>query len=67
MKTRSQSRSELNNFIFDFDESSRYWKQNKKSMKNGTYVYVCQKQNKSGALCSHKCLPRENYCKKHLS
>ena len=69
MKTRSHTRIALNNLIFefDFDDSSRCWRQNKKSMKNGTYVYVCQNQNKSGGFCSHKCLQGVNYCKKHLS
>jgi len=41
MKTRSQTRNEVkkNEFIFDFDNSSKAWLQNKIRLGNGTYKY----------------------------
>ena len=69
MNTRSQTREKLKRyeFVFDFDDSSRAWKENKKNAGNGTYTYVCQKKNTNGNSCSRKCLSNEDYCKTHLT
>ena len=68
MQTRSQTKLILNQleFIFDFDESIAAWKANKKRGPNCTYTYVCQKKNKSGKICTRKCLAGENFCKCHV-
>jgi hypothetical protein len=44
MQTRSQTRkyNEIK-FVFDFEESSRAWRANKKSIGNGMYVYKIKK------------------------
>jgi hypothetical protein len=67
MQTRSQSKALLNQFefVFDFDAASEAWKSNKKSIGNGTYMYVCQKRTLTGKPCSKKCLAGENFCKTH--
>jgi hypothetical protein len=69
METRSQTNALLKKyeFIFDFDESSNAWRENKKSMGNGTYIYVCQKITNKNKKCDKKCLSGENYCKMHLT
>lgn len=69
MKTRSQTRYENLGYFevnIDFDGASEAWKANKKSIGNGMYKYVCCKKVKNGNNCSLKCLPGENYCKRHL-
>ena len=69
MKTRSQTNHEnstLYEVNIDFDEASRAWKSNKRSIGNGSYKYVCSKIGKNNNNCLTKCLPGENYCKTHL-
>lgn len=46
MKTRTQS--EIN---IDFDEASAAWKQNKKRIDNGCYIYVCGAPLQNGKFC----------------
>jgi hypothetical protein len=73
MQTRSQTKALLNKqielknleFIFDFDESSRAWKANKRSIGNGSYVYVCQKPTITGKTCARKCLAGIDFCSVH--
>ena len=56
MKTRSQGPTDiyqqpdqppcehpLYEVNIDFDEASRAWRENKKSMKNGQFIYTCTK------------------------
>ena len=43
MQTRSQSKKQNLEFSIDFDEASKAWKQNKVSVGNGCYKYLCQK------------------------
>ena len=45
----------------DFDEAHDAWIQNKKSIGNGMYVYICGKPLKSGKLCCR----REDTCSIH--
>ena len=69
MKTRSQTKYEKSAIYevnIDFDGASESWKANKKSIGNGMYKYVCCKKAKNGNNCISKCLPGENYCKRHL-
>jgi hypothetical protein len=70
MKTRSQTKYvnfALYEVIIDFDEASREWKSNKRSIGNGSYKYVCAKKGKNNKCCSYKCLPQEIYCKTHFT
>ena len=50
----------------DFDEASREWKSNKRSIGNGSYKYVCAKKGKNNNCCLSKCLREEIYCKTHF-
>lgn len=43
MKTRSQTAHPVYDVNIDFDEASKAWRENKKSGKNGTFVYTCEK------------------------
>jgi hypothetical protein len=69
MKTRSQTNYEnsaLYEVNINFDEASKYWKENKRYICNGTYKYVCAKLDKNNNCCKNKCLPCEEYCKVNL-
>jgi len=66
MKTRSQTKSSILEVNIDFDEASKIWKSNKRSIGNGSYKYVCSKKGKHNKFCNLKCLPGEDYCKTHL-
>jgi hypothetical protein len=69
MKTRSQTTYENTTLYvvnIDFDEASRDWKSNKRSIGNGSYRYLCAKKGKNNNCCSTKCLPEEIYCKTHF-
>ena len=69
VKTRSQTKS-IKSSIYevniDFDEASKAWRSNKKSIGNGSYKYLCSKKNKINKNCIYKCLPSVDYCKSHL-
>lgn len=72
MKTRSQTKYELCapfEVIINFNEASEEWKKNKISIGNGSYNYICCNKNSNSnrnKICKYKCLPGENYCKKHF-
>ena len=38
-------------FGIDFDDASKCWKENKKSIGNGSYVYICNQLTKEGKPC----------------
>ena len=70
IKTRSQTKREKSSIYevnIDFDEASKAWRANKKSIGNGNYKYLCLKKNKKNTNCLNKCLPWVDYCKCHLS
>jgi len=46
----------------DFDEASTSWKQNKKSIGNGQYKYICQKDKTDGTICSKVCYKDMTVC-----
>jgi hypothetical protein len=50
----------------DFDDASKCWLANKRSLGGGTYRYVCAKKGKNNNMCIARCLPGEDYCKTHL-
>jgi hypothetical protein len=62
-KPKSQLEVEVD---IDFDEASREWQSNKKSIGNSSYKYVCQKVGNTGKMCRSKCLAGEHYCSKHI-
>jgi hypothetical protein len=69
MKTRSQTQSQTQSQThfceIDFDEASREWLKNKKSIGNGQYKYICCQQTKKGNPCNRKSLPSFDFCKLH--
>ena len=54
-----------NNNIIDFDEASKAWKANKRSIGNGSYVYICVAKTKSGKFCKIKPQKHSDYCHVH--
>lgn len=69
MNTRSKTA--LNNIDdiyevnIDFDESSRLWQANKKSIGNGSYKYMCCCITKTGNKCNRASIVNSEYCKIH--
>ena len=68
-KTRSQTKKErelkevkqLYEVNIDFDEASRAWMSNKKSIGNGHYKYICTVE-KNGSSCGKSCYKNLLYC-----
>ena len=68
MKTRSQTKLENEisyNVNIDFDEASKLWRQNKRYIGNGSFVYICKGKTKLGKSCKNKCSNTLEYCKIH--
>lgn len=51
----------------NFDEASESWKQNKKSIGNGMYKYICQVVNNKNTLCCKTVYKDSEYCWIHRS
>ena len=69
MNTRSQTKYDVSSLYevnIDFDEASKAWKQNKLSIGNGSYRYLCKKRGIRNNICIKKCLQGEEYCFAHL-
>ena len=69
MNTRSQTKYEASSLYevnIDFDEASEAWKQNKLSIGNGSYRYLCKKRGIKNNMCIKKCLQGEEYCCVHF-
>jgi hypothetical protein len=49
----------------DFDEASKAWHANKKSIGNSHYKYICEVSTKSGKQCGKVCYKCESYCWSH--
>jgi hypothetical protein len=64
MNTRSKTRLLLQqlDFHFDFDHSSECWKENKKSVGNGCYTYICGFLLKNGNRCQRVPLKNQDLC-----
>ena len=79
MNTRSKTKSNNiinaidsnNNALYevniDFDEASKAWKANKKSIGNGSYKYICCGITKTGNKCNRQSLNFVDYCKTHVN
>ena len=70
MHTRSQSKSQsqklqIYTVDIDFDEASRAWKSNKKSIGNGQYQYVCEYISKTGKKCKKQPFQGCSHCNMH--
>ena len=46
----------------DFDEASRHWRENKKSIGNGSYKYICECVTKNGKICNKRPALGSPYC-----
>lgn len=69
MKTRSQYKYDNSSpyeVIINFDEASEAWKENKLSIGNGSYRYLCKKRDIKNNVCIKKCLKGEQYCRMHF-
>jgi hypothetical protein len=51
----------------NFDEASEAWKQNKKSIGNGMYKYICQVVNTNKTLCCKSVYKDIEFCWIHRS
>jgi hypothetical protein len=53
----------------DFDEGARAWRENKKQLKDGSFVYICTHICKNGKQCGNKIKwdIDSGICKYHLS
>ena len=71
VQTRSQTKKEqeLNRTLLtelyevniDFDEASKAWMANKKSIGNGHYKYICTVE-KNGSICGKSCYKELTNC-----
>lgn len=64
MITRSQSERMNKEIIIDFDEASKAWRENKKSIGNGSFEYISEDNYKNDLK---KCVGRENVRKRRLA
>ena len=54
--------------IIDFDEASREWRKNKKTLKNGCFSYKCRHISKKNKYCTNNIFDEENgLCKYHCN
>ena len=81
MLTRSQTKQPLEKVVpkqplhnfaplfhkvdIDFDDASKCWKLNKKSIGNGCYKYICTKITKTGKQCKNDSIRNCEYCRFH--
>ena len=49
----------------DFDDASAQWKANKKSIGNGSYKYICQKQLSTNRICRKDAYHGSTFCRRH--
>lgn len=70
-QTRSQVKNTKNNMHkelevnIDFDEASREWHMNKKSIGNSHYKYICEITNNTSKMCGNVCYKQYTYCWSH--
>jgi hypothetical protein len=70
MITRSTTlyeKSAIYEVNIDFDDASKAWRYNKKSIGNGTYKYICTVKDKNDKKCGIKCVFSGVFCKKHYN
>ena len=66
MKTRSQQTNKIQQFEvnIDFDDATKKWRSNKKSIGNGCYKYICP-VTKNEKKCGKTCYKELLYCWQH--
>jgi len=69
-QTNMQPISKKSNYLplyddINFDEASKAWRENKKSIGNGMYKYICCLPKINGNKCGKTCLVGEIYCRSH--
>ena len=67
MFTRSQQNIEKYAVDIDFDEASAAWRENKKSMPNGMFKYICGCSTKSGSKCMRPPKTGHKFCATHFT
>ena len=68
MQTRSQTKANQNSKYevnIDFDDASASWRQNKKSIGNGSYKYICTIFKKNQTMCGNSCYKQLSCCWAH--
>jgi hypothetical protein len=61
VETRSMKKAREYEVNIDFDAASLAWRANKKTMKNGTFEYICLSENKvSGKPCGKPAIKKSN-------
>ena len=60
-KTKTKTITELEVNI-DFDDASKEWHKNKKSIGNSQYKYICQIQTNKKGICSNVCYQGSDKC-----
>jgi hypothetical protein len=58
-------KSTYQNVDIDFDFASRMWKRNKKSIGDGSYVYICGYKTLKNSFCKNKSGKYNQYCYLH--
>ena len=63
-KVKEKEKENIQLFIvdIDFDEASRHWRENKKSIGNGSYKYICECVTKNGKICNKRPALGSHYC-----
>lgn len=66
MKTRSQQTNKIQQLEvnIDFDDATKEWRSNKKSISNGCYKYICP-VIKNEIKCGKSCYKELIYCWQH--
>jgi hypothetical protein len=64
MNTRSKTKTKTKEFEvnIDFDDASKEWHKNKKSIGNSQYKYVCQIQTNKKKICNNVCHKGSDKC-----
>lgn len=60
-----ESDLEIKEVDIDFDYASKCWRENKKKIGNGMFVYICGDTLKNGNLCQRVCTENEIKCYQH--
>ena len=62
MNTRSKTKVKEFEVNIDFDDASKEWHKNKKSIGNSQYKYICQIQTNKKGICNKVCHQGSDKC-----
>jgi len=51
--------------VIDFDKSQLLWRQNKRSIGNGSFIYICGAKCKDNSKCKNKPYTKLGRCHLH--